>query len=248
MSSERESSPEDLNPASNTGGDDADDEGDSRAEKTQVAVDHDTWTIESGYFVRKHRLPRTTLFGALDVPDDPPPNDVKHIEVLRVTNPRFARDSWPKYDCVEDCSGGRPSDAKSLQNPLSGATLTWTGETLFGRVMPKAPKGKAWYNGGLVRVRRGSKRSSDVHPLVWWLMSEKTANRERGRVAGQAPRNTLRSESTQYPETRLGNSAGIYYGTNDTTGGCSLSNLARCKLKWWSCPGHSRSGAPSSAR
>ena len=48
-----------------------------------------------------------------------------------------------------------------------------TGETLFGRVMPKAPKGKAWCNGELVRARRGSKPSPDVHPLVWWLMSEK---------------------------------------------------------------------------
>ena len=69
VSSERESSPEDLNPASNTGGDDADDEGDSRAEKTQVAVDHDTWTIEGDYLVRTHRVPRTTLFRPLDSPD-----------------------------------------------------------------------------------------------------------------------------------------------------------------------------------
>ena len=172
MSSERENSPEDVgDPASNAGGVDAETDSDSRAVKTHVSIDHDTWAIEGDYLVRTHRVPRTTLFSPLDVPDDPPPIDVKNIEVLRITKPVFAGETWPKYDCVEDCWCGRPSDARSLQNPVSGATLTWTGETLFGRVMPKAPKGKAWCNGDLVCARRGSKRPPDVHPLVWWLMS-----------------------------------------------------------------------------
>jgi hypothetical protein len=55
--------------------------------------------------------------------------------------------------------------------PLDGSALTWTGEALFERAMPTAPKGKAWIGGGLVRVRRGSKRAGDVHPPQWWLMS-----------------------------------------------------------------------------
>ena len=74
-------------------------------------------------------------------------------------------------DTIEDCWIGRAHDAKPLTNPLSGETLTWTGETLFGRVLPKAPKGKAWCNGELVRVRRGTQRAPDIHPLHWWLMS-----------------------------------------------------------------------------
>ena len=113
-------------------------------------------------------------FSPLDVPDDPPPIDVTHIEVLRVTNPRLAGEVWPEYDCIEDCWAGRPSDARSLSEPSQRSdSPTWTGETLFGRVMPKAPKGKAWCNGEPIRVRKGSKRSPDIHPLVWWLMSEK---------------------------------------------------------------------------
>ena len=72
---------------------------------------------------------------------------------------------------VEDAWSGNPSDAKSSQSPSDGSTLTWTGETLSERVMPKAPEGKAWLGGELIRLRKGSRRAPDVHPLQWWLMS-----------------------------------------------------------------------------
>ena len=124
--------------------------------------------IEGDCLVRKHRLPRTTLFSPLDVPDDPPPIAAENIEVLRITKPIFSGTPWPGMDTIEDCWMGRAHDAKPLTNPLSGKTLTWTGETLFGRVLPKAPKGKAWCNGELVRVRRGTQRAPDIHPLHWW--------------------------------------------------------------------------------
>jgi len=90
---------------------------------------------------------------------------------MRVTKPKFAGEQWPKFETIDDCWSGNTSDAKSLQNPDSGATLTWTGETLFERVLPKAPKGKAWCGGELIRVRNGSNRAPDIHPMVWWLMS-----------------------------------------------------------------------------
>ena len=89
-------------------------------------------------------MPRTTLFSPLDVPDDLPPIDVKNTVVLRATKPLLAGTQWPDMATVEDAWSGNPSDAKSLQNPSDGSTLTWTGETLFERVMPKPPKGKAW--------------------------------------------------------------------------------------------------------
>ena len=123
MSSERESVPEDEgDPASNAGGVDAETDSDLRAVKTSVSIDHDTWAIEGDYLVRTHRVPRTTLFSPLDVPDDPPPIHVNNIEALRVTRPRFAGETWPEYDCVEDCWAGRPSDARSLQNHYAPRT------------------------------------------------------------------------------------------------------------------------------
>ena len=74
---------------------------------------------------------------------------------------------------AEDCWIGRAHDAKSLLDPSNGSTLTWTGETILQRVYPKASEGKVWCNGELIRTRRGSNRTPDIHPLHWWLMSEK---------------------------------------------------------------------------
>ena len=101
------------------------------------------------------------------MPDDPPPIAIENIEVLRITKPEFSVAPWPDMTTVEDCWMGSAHDAKPLTNPLSCETLMWTGETLFGRVLPKPPKGKAWCNGELVRVRRGTQRSPDIHPLHW---------------------------------------------------------------------------------
>jgi len=134
--------------------------------------DQDSWHIEGDYLVRVHRVPRTTLFSPLDVPDDPPPIDVKNIEVLRTTKPVFSGTQWPEMETIEDAWSGNASDARILQTPDDGSTLTWTGETLFERVMPQPPKGKAWCMGELVNIRRGTKRADDVHPLQWWLLSE----------------------------------------------------------------------------
>ena len=74
-------------------------------------------------------------------------------------------------ELIEDCWMGQPSDAKPLRNPADGSTLSWTGETIFERVLPKPPKGKMWCGSELVRARAGSRRAPDVHPLHWWLMS-----------------------------------------------------------------------------
>ena len=119
-----------------------------------------------------HRAPRTTLFSPVEVPDDPPPIDIKNIEVLRTTKPLFASIQWPEMNVLEDAWSGNPSDARSLQSPSDGSTLTWTGETCFERVRPPPPKGKTWCMGDLVNVRRGTQRADDVHPLQWWILSE----------------------------------------------------------------------------
>jgi hypothetical protein len=74
-------------------------------------------------------------------------------------------------ELIEDCWTARPSDAKPLLHPLDGSTLTWTGETVFERVLPKPPKGKVWCGTELVRHRAGTRRAQDIHPLHWWLMS-----------------------------------------------------------------------------
>ena len=149
LSSEREISPDDVNPAANAAGVEVEDDGDSTAAEIQMAVGQDTWAIEGGYFVRTHRVPRTTLFSPLDVPDYPPAIGAKHIEILRVTQPQFADEQWPKFGCIEGCWTGSPSAATSLQNRLGDS---------FGPILPKAPKGKALYGGGLVRVCREPKR------------------------------------------------------------------------------------------
>ena len=172
MSSERTSA---ENPdASNAGGGAQGEAHTADEQESELrSIDRDRWLIEGDYLVRKHAVPRTTLSSPLDVPDDPPPIDVKSIEVLRITKPIFSGGTWPEMNTVEDCWMGRAHDAKSLLDPSNGSTLTWTGETIFQRVYPKAPKGKAWCNGELIRTRRGSKRTPDIHPLHWWLMSEK---------------------------------------------------------------------------
>jgi hypothetical protein len=72
---------------------------------------------------------------------------------------------------IEDCWVGSPSGAKPVRNPLDGSTLSWTGEIIFERVLPKPPNGKLWCGDELVRARAGSKRAPYVHPLHWWLMS-----------------------------------------------------------------------------
>ena len=98
-------------------------------ESTAGVSNQDSWRIEGDYLVRVHRAPRTTLFSPVEVPDDPPPIDVKNIEVLRTTKPLFAGMQWPEMNVLEDAWSGNPSDARSLQSPSDGSTLTWTGET-----------------------------------------------------------------------------------------------------------------------
>ena len=114
----------------NAGGDDI--EAENGADASDLAVPHqDSWVIEGDFLVRKHALPRTTLFSPMDCPEDPPPIPLESIEVLRTTKPQFSGTPWPDMETVQDCWMGRPHDAKSLLHPLDGTTLTWTGETLF---------------------------------------------------------------------------------------------------------------------
>ena len=124
MSTERDGPSEDLSLASNAGGVGGSDGSDSTVVKTRESDDLDPWSIQGDYLVRTHKVPRTTLFSPLDVPADPPPIDVNNIEVLRVSKPRFAGEQWPKFETIDDSWSGNPSDAKSLHNPVSGATLT----------------------------------------------------------------------------------------------------------------------------
>ena len=112
VSSERPDNHKDLN---NAGGVDIDAE-DADTESGQLVLDQDSWAIEGDYLVRKHILPRTTLFSPLDCPEDPPPLEMKHIEVLRTAKPLFSGTPWPDLAAVEDCWMARPSDAKSLFN------------------------------------------------------------------------------------------------------------------------------------
>ena len=74
-----------------TRGCDSSEDGLARTEGGDAPVfqDQDTWLIEGDYLVRKHKVPRTALFSPTDVPDEPPPIDITHVEVLRVTCPKF---------------------------------------------------------------------------------------------------------------------------------------------------------------
>ena len=40
---------------------------------TPAPLDRDSWSIQGDYLVRTHKVPRTTLFTPLEVPEDPPP-------------------------------------------------------------------------------------------------------------------------------------------------------------------------------
>ena len=153
------------------GGANGESSGNTESSVAPAVPDKDSWSIQGDYLVRTHVKPRTTLFSPIEDPHDPPPIDQKYIEVLRTTKPRFAGQQWPSMELIEDCWMGQPSDAKPLRNPADGSTLSWTGETIFERVLPKPPKGKMWCGSELVRARAGSRRAPDVHPLHWWLMS-----------------------------------------------------------------------------
>ena len=142
--------------AYNAGGAESQETDKAEDELSSSDPNQDCWLIECDYLVRRHYKPRTTLFSPLDVPEDPPPIDVKHVDVLRVTKPLFAGHQWPEMDLIEDAWSGNASDAKSLNDPGDGSTLTWTGETLFERVRPDPPKGKAWCMGELVNIRCGT--------------------------------------------------------------------------------------------
>ena len=52
--------------------------------------------------VRVHRALRTIVFSPVGVPDDPPPVDVKHIEVLRTIKPVFAGTQWAEMSVLDD--------------------------------------------------------------------------------------------------------------------------------------------------
>ena len=70
------------------------------------------------------------------------PIELRHIEVSRTTAPVFAGAKWPGLEVIEDAWAGQSGDAKSIQNPHDGSTLTWTGETSFERILPPPPQGK----------------------------------------------------------------------------------------------------------
>ena len=85
------------------------------------------WGIQGDILVRVHHVPRTTLFAPWMETDDPPPVDIRHLEVSRRTTPVFSGAKWPGLEVIEDAWAGFQSDAKVLQSPLGGSTLTWTG-------------------------------------------------------------------------------------------------------------------------
>ena len=132
----------------------------------------DYWSLQGDILVRVHQVPRTTLFAPQMAPEDEPPIPIRNFEVSRTTKPSFSGETWPGLETIEDAWCGHDTDAKTLLHPVDGTTLTWTGETLFERILPEPPRGKEWCQGTLVRSRAGSKRSKDIHPLQWWLLSE----------------------------------------------------------------------------
>ena len=183
--SEEETLPSSQRPVSTSNGDDPDNPGgvdgdqdestptaDDDGQRSPEPVLRDSWEIQGDVLVRVHNVPRTSLFAPWMETHDPPPVDIRHIEVSRTTQPVFAGAKWPGLEVIEDAWSGHQADAKVLQNPQDGSTLTWTGESHFERILPEPPSGKEWCSGQLIRSRKGSKRAKDIHPLQWWMMSE----------------------------------------------------------------------------
>ena len=69
----------------------------------EAVSNRDSWIIESDFLVRRHKLPRTTLFSPLDCPEDLVPIPLEAIEVLRTTKPEFSGTPWPDMETFEDC-------------------------------------------------------------------------------------------------------------------------------------------------
>ena len=118
MNSERSNN---YNHLDNAGGDDIGAE-DGAVASDEAVSNRDSWIIDGDFLVRRHKLPRTTLFSPLDCLEDPPPILLESIEVLRTTKPEFSGTPWPDMEAVEECWMGRAHNAKPLTNPLSGET------------------------------------------------------------------------------------------------------------------------------
>jgi hypothetical protein len=97
----------------------------------------DRWEKREFWTVRVHDEPRTNLFSPLEVPDDPPPVDIKHIDVMRSTRTNLYE--FPSLKRIDDCWTGHEGDKKILHLGSGGTPTKWTGETWFETVAPKHP-------------------------------------------------------------------------------------------------------------
>ena len=75
--------------------------GNTETRAATVSADRDSWSVQGDYLVRTHKEPRAALFSPLEVPEGPPPIELKHVEVLRTTELRFSGQQWPTMGHVE---------------------------------------------------------------------------------------------------------------------------------------------------
>ena len=107
-----------------------------------ASANQDALSMDGDYVVRKHILPRTTLFSPLDVPEVPPPIDARRLEVLRSTKPRFSWQQWPEMQLVEDC---------------------WT-----GHASSKSSRRESAYMDRRDTLRASPSQAAKKHNVVWW--------------------------------------------------------------------------------
>ena len=79
------------------------------------------------FTVRMHVVHRIQMFTPLEVPDEPPPVDIKHIDVMRST--RTDLHEFPSLLRIDDCWTGHDGDKKNVHIGPGGIPTPWTGET-----------------------------------------------------------------------------------------------------------------------
>jgi hypothetical protein len=130
----------------------------------------DRWERREFWTVRVHEEPRTNLFSPLEVPDDPPPVDIKHLDVMRSTMTNLYE--VPRLKRIDDCWTGHEGDKKIVHLGPGGSPTKWTGETWFETVAPRHTDWRQMFiTGQIVQQTLTTQRPDLIFPHEWNMAS-----------------------------------------------------------------------------
>ena len=106
------------------------------------------------------------MFTPLEVPDEPPPVAIKHLDALRST--RTDMHEFPSLTRIDDCWTGHGGDKKTVHTGPGGRPAPWTGETWFETIAPRHPDWKqVFISGQIVKQTSMTPRPNTIFPHTW---------------------------------------------------------------------------------